>query len=25
MMKTDDFGEFYKAWSEGRRPVWRGR
>jgi enoyl-CoA hydratase/carnithine racemase len=25
MMKSDDFGEFYKAWSEGRRPVWRGR
>jgi len=25
MMKTDDFGEFYRAWSEGRKPEWSGR
>jgi len=25
MMKSDDFGEFYAAWTEGRSPVWRGR
>jgi enoyl-CoA hydratase/carnithine racemase len=25
MMKTDDFAEFYKAWSEGRKPQWKGR
>jgi enoyl-CoA hydratase/carnithine racemase len=25
MMKTDDFAEFYQAWSEGRKPSWKGR
>ncbi|MBD0329996.1 MAG: enoyl-CoA hydratase family protein [Thermoleophilia bacterium] len=25
LMKSDDFGEFYAAWSEGRRPAWTGR
>jgi enoyl-CoA hydratase/carnithine racemase len=25
MMESDDFGEFYKAWSEGRPPAWSGR
>jgi enoyl-CoA hydratase/carnithine racemase len=25
LMKSDDFGEFYAAWSEGRRPSWTGR
>jgi enoyl-CoA hydratase/carnithine racemase len=25
MMKTDDFAEFYRAWSEGRKPEWKGR
>ena len=25
LMKSDDFGEFYAAWSEGRDPAWRGR
>jgi enoyl-CoA hydratase/carnithine racemase len=25
LMKSDDFGEFYSAWSEGRDPAWRGR
>ncbi len=25
MMKSDDFAEFYNAWSEGRKPAWRGR
>jgi enoyl-CoA hydratase/carnithine racemase len=25
LMKSDDFGAFYAAWSEGRSPVWRGR
>ncbi len=25
LMKSDDFGEFYSAWSEGRHPQWRGR
>ncbi len=25
LMKSDDFGEFYAAWTEGRSPVWRGR
>jgi hypothetical protein len=24
-MKSDDFGEFYAAWTEGRSPVWTGR
>jgi hypothetical protein len=24
-MKSDDFGEFYAAWSEGRKPAWTGR
>jgi len=24
-MKSDDFGEFYAAWSEGRSPAWTGR
>ena len=25
LMKSDDFGEFYAAWSERRTPVWTGR
>jgi len=25
LMKSDDFGEFYAAWTEGRSPVWTGR
>ncbi len=25
LMKSDDFGEFYAAWSEGRTPAWTGR
>ena len=25
MMKSEDFAEFYRAWSEGRKPRWRGR
>jgi enoyl-CoA hydratase/carnithine racemase len=25
LMKSDDFGEFYAAWSEGRKPTWTGR
>jgi enoyl-CoA hydratase/carnithine racemase len=25
LMKSDDFAEFYLAWSEGRKPAWRGR
>jgi enoyl-CoA hydratase/carnithine racemase len=25
MMESDDFAEFYDAWSEGRKPEWRGR
>jgi hypothetical protein len=25
LMKSEDFGEFYSAWSEGRDPAWRGR
>ena len=25
LMKSDDFGEFYAAWSEGRSPEWTGR
>ena len=25
LMKSEDFGEFYAAWSEGRDPAWRGR
>jgi enoyl-CoA hydratase/carnithine racemase len=25
LMKSEDHREFYAAWSEGRRPVWRGR
>ena len=25
LMKSDDFAEFYVAWSEGRKPAWRGR
>ena len=25
MMRSEDFGEFYAAWSEGRRPAWTGR
>ena len=24
LMQSDDFAEFYNAWSEGRRPEWRG-
>ncbi len=25
LMKSDDFGEFYAAWSAGRKPAWTGR
>ncbi len=25
MMKSDDFAEFYRAWTDGRKPTWRGR
>jgi enoyl-CoA hydratase/carnithine racemase len=25
LMKSDDFGEFYAAWTEGRSPAWSGR
>jgi enoyl-CoA hydratase/carnithine racemase len=25
MMKTDDHGEFYAAWKDGRKPNWKGR
>jgi enoyl-CoA hydratase/carnithine racemase len=25
LMKSDDFGEFYTAWTEGRGPAWTGR
>ena len=25
LMKSEDFGEFYAAWSEGRTPAWTGR
>jgi enoyl-CoA hydratase/carnithine racemase len=25
MMKSDDFGEFYAAWTEGRSAAWTGR
>jgi enoyl-CoA hydratase/carnithine racemase len=25
LMKSDDFAEFYAAWSEGRGPAWSGR
>ena len=25
LMKTDDHGEFYAAWAEGRKPAWSGR
>jgi enoyl-CoA hydratase/carnithine racemase len=25
LMKSEDFSEFYAAWSEGRDPAWRGR
>ena len=25
LMKSEDFAEFYAAWSEGRDPKWRGR
>ena len=25
LMHSDDFEEFYAAWSEGRRPDWTGR
>jgi enoyl-CoA hydratase/carnithine racemase len=25
LMKSDDFGEFYRAWTEGRKPAWSGR
>jgi enoyl-CoA hydratase/carnithine racemase len=24
LMKSDDFGEFYSAWTEGRSPAWTG-
>jgi enoyl-CoA hydratase/carnithine racemase len=25
LMQSDDFAEFYRAWSEGRKPSWTGR
>jgi enoyl-CoA hydratase/carnithine racemase len=25
LMQSDDFDEFYAAWSEGRKPDWKGR
>lgn len=25
LMKSEDFAEFYAAWSEGRKPDWKGR
>ena len=25
LMKSEDFAEFYAAWSEGRNPAWGGR
>jgi enoyl-CoA hydratase/carnithine racemase len=25
LMQSDDFAEFYEAWSEGRKPDWKGR
>jgi enoyl-CoA hydratase/carnithine racemase len=25
LMKSEDFGAFYAAWSEGRSPAWSGR
>jgi enoyl-CoA hydratase/carnithine racemase len=25
LMKSEDHGEFYRAWSEGRAPAWKGR
>jgi enoyl-CoA hydratase/carnithine racemase len=25
LMKSEDFGEFYAAWSQGRKPAWTGR
>ena len=25
LMHSEDFEEFYAAWSEGRRPDWTGR
>ena len=25
LMQSEDFSEFYRAWSEGRRPTWSGR
>jgi enoyl-CoA hydratase/carnithine racemase len=25
LMKSEDFGEFYAAWTEGRSPAWTGR
>jgi enoyl-CoA hydratase/carnithine racemase len=25
LMKSEDFAEFYTAWSEGRKPAWKGR
>jgi hypothetical protein len=24
-MKSHDHGEFYRAWSDGRKPEWAGR
>ena len=24
LMHSDDFHEFYAAWSEGRKPDWKG-
>jgi enoyl-CoA hydratase/carnithine racemase len=25
LMQSDDFAEFYEAWTEGRKPNWKGR
>ncbi len=25
LMHSEDFGEFYRAWGEGRKPDWKGR
>ena len=25
LMQSDDFAEFYEAWTEGRKPAWKGR
>ena len=25
LMQSEDFEEFFQAWSEGRKPEWQGR